>query len=153
MRAALLDTSEGSRFLFRGTFPDCPNSEGHLYIIMSTPSAAEAMDKLQLSDEDTEDLWTSPSKRQKKPRSTKDGTDSGDIPESSHPRNDETLYDREEAREVALRNELESVRNINQVIEGVVGSLEHAKGNMEVNAFFYSLVPQLAEFTYAKWPS
>lgn len=99
---------------------------------MAVQSAADEMDKLQLSDEDTEDLWTSPSKRQKKPRSVNDDVDPGDMPESSHPRNGETLYDQEEAREVALRNELESVRNINQVIEGVVESLERAKGNMEV---------------------
>lgn len=38
----------------------------------------------------------------------------------------------EDDRETALRAELKSVRDINAVIEGVVESLERAKGNMEV---------------------
>lgn len=105
---------------------------------MATPNAVDEMDRLQLTDEDTEDLWASPSKRQKKPNPAKDNTESGNMPESSHPRNGDTLYDREEAKEVALRNELESVRNINQVIEGVVESLERAKGNMEVLRSLFS---------------
>jgi hypothetical protein len=37
-----------------------------------------------------------------------------------------------ESREAALRKELESVRQINNVIEDVVTSLEKAKGNMDV---------------------
>ena len=37
-----------------------------------------------------------------------------------------------ESREAALRKELESVRQINKVIEDVVTSLEKAKGNMDV---------------------
>lgn len=40
--------------------------------------------------------------------------------------------DAEEAREAALQQELENVRKINTVIEGVVESLEKAKGNMDV---------------------
>jgi len=39
----------------------------------------------------------------------------------------------EQARDSALQKELESVRSINSVIEGVVSSLEEAKGNMDVN--------------------
>ena len=38
----------------------------------------------------------------------------------------------EQARDAALQKELESVRSINSVIEGVVSSLEAAKGNMDV---------------------
>ncbi|KAK2765640.1 hypothetical protein FQN54_008495 [Arachnomyces sp. PD_36] len=98
---------------------------------MATESEVVKMDKLQLSDEDTEDLWISPSQRRPKSRSGKDSTDSEKMPESSLPRNDDTLYDQEEARDIALRRELESVRNINQVIESVVDSLARAKGNME----------------------
>jgi hypothetical protein len=98
---------------------------------MATPSALDEMDKLQLSDEDTEDLWTSPSKRKAKSQKAKEKASTA-VLESSHAHNSDTLYDREEAKEVALRNELESVRNINEVIEGVVDSLERAKGNMEV---------------------
>jgi hypothetical protein len=41
-------------------------------------------------------------------------------------------FDAEEVREAALRKELEGVRDINQVIEGVIGTLERAKGNMGV---------------------
>jgi hypothetical protein len=37
-----------------------------------------------------------------------------------------------ESREDTLRKELESVRQINKVIEDVVTSLEKAKGNMDV---------------------
>lgn len=38
-------------------------------------------------------------------------------------------------REAALRHELIGIRNINQVIEGISGSSERAKGNMEVFPF------------------
>lgn len=44
-------------------------------------------------------------------------------------------FDAEEVREAALRRELEGVRNINQVIEGVIGTLERAKGNMGVSTW------------------
>lgn len=40
-----------------------------------------------------------------------------------------------ESREAALRKELDSVRQINKVIEDVVQSLEKAKGNMDVCYF------------------
>lgn len=45
-------------------------------------------------------------------------------------------FDADEVREAALRRELEGVRNINEVIEGVIGTLERAKGNMGVSFFF-----------------
>jgi hypothetical protein len=48
------------------------------------------------------------------------------------PTNQNAPFDAEEAREAALRKELEGVRNINEVIEGVIGTLERAKGNMGV---------------------
>lgn len=44
-------------------------------------------------------------------------------------------HDRQEsqdARDAALRKELESVKAVNKVIEGVIASLEKAKGNMNV---------------------
>jgi hypothetical protein len=41
-------------------------------------------------------------------------------------------FDTDEVREAALRKELEGVRKINEVIEGVIGTLERAKGNMGV---------------------
>ncbi|KKY34611.1 putative dash complex subunit duo1 [Diaporthe ampelina] len=39
-------------------------------------------------------------------------------------------FDADEVRETQLRRELEGVRNINEVIEGVIGTLERAKGHM-----------------------
>ncbi|KAJ5808211.1 hypothetical protein N7474_009480 [Penicillium riverlandense] len=95
---------------------------------MASRSAAEEMEHLQLSDEDTEELWNSPSKRgAHNPRSSDEK-----IPpaQPSHDAGD-TLFDREEAREAALRNELQSVRHINEVLEGLLTSLDRAKGNME----------------------
>ncbi|KAK4190781.1 DASH complex subunit Duo1-domain-containing protein [Podospora australis] len=44
--------------------------------------------------------------------------------------NSSSRFDTDEAREGALQRELEGVRNINAVIEGVIGTLERAKGNM-----------------------
>lgn len=45
-------------------------------------------------------------------------------------------FDAEEVREATLRRELEGVRNINEVIEGVIGTLERAKGNMGVRLLY-----------------
>ncbi|KAL4928409.1 DASH complex subunit Duo1-domain-containing protein [Aspergillus undulatus] len=94
-------------------------------------STAEEMDRLQLSDEDTEDLWDSPSKRGKKKLSHPQIKQESSSPPTQSDRDEETLFDRQEAREVALRNELQTVRNVNNVIESLLGSLDRAKGNME----------------------
>jgi hypothetical protein len=51
---------------------------------------------------------------------------------SKTPTNQNSRFDVEESREAALRKELEGVRKINEVIEGVIGTLERAKGNMGV---------------------
>lgn len=57
-------------------------------------------------------LWDSPVKAsQDKPRST---------------------YEQQEAREQELRRELESVRRVNEAIEGVIESLGKAKDNIKV---------------------
>jgi hypothetical protein len=70
---------------------------------------------------DHEDLFASPSKEakavQEPPRT---------------PANQNTPFDAEEAREAALRKELEGVRSINESIEGLLETLERAKGNMGV---------------------
>lgn len=85
---------------------------------MATPDIA----KLDLSDSEDSVLSASPSKAQKyKPRAQ-------DPP----PRNGESKYDAEQTREENLQRELEGVRSINEVIEGVISSLECAKGNMDV---------------------
>ncbi|RYO74257.1 hypothetical protein DL766_002224 [Monosporascus sp. MC13-8B] len=71
-------------------------------------------------DSDNEDLFASPSKKSaKEPEGPK-------TPPSQNSRYD----DSGDAREAALRRELEGVRNINELIEGVIGTLERAKGNM-----------------------
>jgi hypothetical protein len=68
------------------------------------------------------------------------GHDDDDAPQHEPPKtpsNQNSRFDAEdahEAREVALRRELEGVRNINEVIEGVLGTLERAKGNMGVSS-------------------
>jgi flagellar motility protein MotE (MotC chaperone) len=102
---------------------------------MAVRSTAEEMERLQLEDEDTEDLWNSPSKRGAhksfKPRPSNDMP--SPEPRQSHDGAD-TLFDRQEAREAALKHELHAVRNINEVIEGLLNSIDKAKGNMEVRS-------------------
>jgi len=95
---------------------------------MSTPDIG----KLDLSDSDNEDLFASPSRTSK--TTQKLPTKQADS-NAQAPRNAESKYDTEQAREATLQRELESVRSINEVIEGVVSSLETAKGNMDVRRF------------------
>ncbi|KAJ5748994.1 uncharacterized protein N7511_010690 [Penicillium nucicola] len=99
---------------------------------MAFRSTAEEMERLQLSDDDTEDLWNSPSKRgaQKKYDAQTPEKKSTPEPRASHDGGD-PLFDYKEAREAALQTELQGVRNINEVIEGLLSSLDSAKGNME----------------------
>ncbi|ROW13505.1 hypothetical protein VPNG_04438 [Cytospora leucostoma] len=54
------------------------------------------------------------------------------TPKTPTPSNqkDKEPFDAEEVRDAQLRRELEGVRNVNEVIEGVIGTLERAKGNM-----------------------
>ncbi|KAK1776747.1 DASH complex subunit Duo1-domain-containing protein [Copromyces sp. CBS 386.78] len=53
-----------------------------------------------------------------------------------------------ESREAALQRELEGVRKINQVIQGVIGTLERAKGNMgTVNRTIHSASTLLTTWT------
>jgi hypothetical protein len=100
---------------------------------MAVRSTAEEMERLQLSDEDTEDLWNSPSKRGSHKRVQPRLSDEMPAPEprQAHEGGD-TLFDRQEAREAALQHELHAVRNINEVIEGLLNSIDKARGNMEV---------------------
>lgn len=53
-------------------------------------------------------------------------------------------FDAEEVRAAALARELEGVRNINEVIEGVISTLERAKGNMGVGIHLFILLRQIA---------
>ena len=80
-------------------------------------------------DSDHDDSFTSPSN----PKSSK--AQPSDRPKT--PSNQHTRYeDPEDAREAALQRELEGVRNMNELIEGVVGTLERAKGNMQVQQHY-----------------
>ncbi|KOS44300.1 hypothetical protein ACN38_g4759 [Penicillium nordicum] len=99
---------------------------------MAFRTTAEEMERLQLSDDDTEDLWNSPSKRMAQKKINPRTSDEKATPEprASHDGED-PLFDQQEAREAALQTELQGVRNINEVIEGLLGSLDSAKGNME----------------------
>lgn len=109
---------------------------------MSTPD----MERLELSDSDNEDLFASPSKASKPSQKTAPkAVEGGNAPPQ---RNGESKYDAEAAREASLRRELESVRSINAVIEGVVSSLECAKGNMDVSHLYrlcFRLLKNLAD--------
>ncbi|KAM5435248.1 hypothetical protein MferCBS31731_006390 [Microsporum ferrugineum] len=81
---------------------------------MATP--IPEMDDLQLQEK--EEPWNSRAE-----------LGSGRPKESYQHNNDAAQA--EDDREAALRSELKSVRDINAVIQGVVESLERAKGNME----------------------
>ena len=90
---------------------------------------------LDLSDSEADDLFASPSKKGDSltPQAKEEVTGSSTEVDAHKVRNSESRYDTEEAHEAYLRKELESVRSINQVMEGVVESLERAKGNMEAS--------------------
>jgi hypothetical protein len=86
------------------------------------------MDALNLSDSDSDATFDTPAVKKNKKKAQEDasaGATAGKTRKESH-------YTTEEAREAALRKELENVQNVNRVIEGVVESLEKAKSNMDV---------------------
>ncbi|KAF2021527.1 hypothetical protein BU24DRAFT_417166 [Aaosphaeria arxii CBS 175.79] len=83
------------------------------------------MDDLNLSDSDSDHIFDTPAARKNKSGSR------GDVGGAAQSRGKESHYTSEEAREAALRRELETVRNVNRVIDEVVGSLQKAKDNMD----------------------
>lgn len=93
-------------------------------------------DAMALSDSDSDALLDTPaasSTKTKTHNDDNDDVDDGDVvARAGKARTKESHYSTEEAREAALRAELESVRNVNKVIEGVVESLQKAKSNMHV---------------------
>ncbi|PQE25894.1 dash complex subunit duo1 protein [Rutstroemia sp. NJR-2017a BBW] len=93
---------------------------------MATPDIGRL--GLSDSDSDNEALFASPSKPSKSTQRTATKSTDGGPPVQ---RSGESKYDAEAARDAALRRELEGVRNLNEVIEGVVGSLDVARGNMD----------------------
>ncbi|PVH94817.1 hypothetical protein DM02DRAFT_481445, partial [Periconia macrospinosa] len=84
---------------------------------------------LDYSDSNSDALPETPAARKSKQKGTAAAAGAGE--DAAKPRTKESHYSTEEAREAALRRELESVRNVNKVIEGVVESLEKAKNNMD----------------------
>lgn len=86
-------------------------------------------------DMDPDDLFASPLQTEKNPAQVISSASSSRNNNSHNLRDPpiDSTVDREEAREAALRQELAGIRSINEVIEGVVESLERAKGNMEVS--------------------
>lgn len=82
---------------------------------------------------DPSELFSSPIKpsdlpsRSKTPMTPKTPTQGPTSSKEKQP------FDAEEVRAAALARELEGVRNINEVIEGVISTLERAKGNMGVS--------------------
>lgn len=91
------------------------------------------MDDLNLSDSDTDALFDTPAARKNKQRAQDAGAEAGEGAAAGKARAKESHYTTEEAREAALRRELQSVRNVNKAIEGVVESLQKAKDNMGVS--------------------
>jgi hypothetical protein len=89
------------------------------------------MDDLSLSDSDSDALFDTPAARKGKKTAQGAAADTGDAA-AGKTRAKESHYTAEEAREAALRRELESVRSVNKVIEGVVENLQKARNNMDV---------------------
>lgn len=89
---------------------------------------------LDLSDSDTDAdaLFDTPAAR--KTNKTKGTESDAEGAAGARPRAKESHYTAEEAREETLRRELESIRNVNKVIEGVIESLQKAKENMAVGS-------------------
>jgi hypothetical protein len=87
---------------------------------------------LDLSDSDEDALFDTPAAHKTKKKTKDVDSDAGDGAADGKTRSKESHYTTEEAREAALRRELESIRNVNKVIEGVVASLQKAKDNMAV---------------------
>jgi hypothetical protein len=92
------------------------------------------MDALSLSDSDSDALFDTPAARKNKKHAPQANTDAGEGAAAGKARAKESHYTTEEAREAALRRELESIRNVNKVIEGVVESLQKAKDNMDASS-------------------
>ncbi|KAF2852275.1 hypothetical protein T440DRAFT_477743 [Plenodomus tracheiphilus IPT5] len=89
------------------------------------------MGALDLSDSDSDALFDTPAARKNNKKHAQDAeAGAGEAAAGAKTRSKESHYTTEEAREVALRRELESIRNVNKVIEGVVESLQKAKDNM-----------------------
>ena len=86
---------------------------------MPKPTEAPDIARLRLQD-DEEDIFASPQNH----------TSNADDPSANKVARSENRHDAQEARDARLQAELERVREVNKVIEGVTASLEKAKANM-----------------------
>ena len=110
---------------------------------MDNPS----IDDLTLSDTGPDVIFDSPGTRKKKSKDANANTTplEGSAPSKLRPV--ESRYSTEEARNAALQKELDSIRNVNKVIEDVVESLQKAKNNMDVRD--YTLIALLLLSSFA----
>jgi hypothetical protein len=78
----------------------------------------------------TEDVWASPSRKKTPPADAPadEAANEPKTPPGGPQRSQTPTYD----HEAVLRKELEGVRSVNEAIEGVIGTLERAQGNMNV---------------------
>lgn len=98
---------------------------------MSKPYDDLDLERLDLSDPD-DHLFDPPVHVKKGKLQTGSDEKEEDAGQQGKTRPTESRYVAEETRETHLRQELDNIRKINTVIEGVVESLEKAKTNMEV---------------------
>jgi hypothetical protein len=83
-------------------------------------------------DDIDDDLWRSPSEKDIQSKASKrEPLDSGSGGSQVH--TGKSKYEDGESKELALRNELENVRKVNDAIEGLIQSLDKAKSSMRVS--------------------
>jgi hypothetical protein len=85
------------------------------------------------TDDLNDDLWRSSSGKDIQSKESKrEQLSSGGGGSQLH--TGKSKYKDEETKELALRNELENVRKVNDAIEGVIESLDKAKSSMRVSS-------------------
>jgi len=92
-------------------------------------SAARDLGALHLDDSDPDNLFDSPEAVSRQQASRK--APNGSVSDQTPSRAQSSRYSNEEAREATLRKELENVRNVNTVVENLIGSLERSRDNMD----------------------
>ncbi|RMY14708.1 hypothetical protein D0867_07063 [Hortaea werneckii] len=108
------------------TTPTLPNVAGQaIQAAMSKATDSLGMAGLNLED-DTEDLFASPSTSG---ANTQKHTPTSNA-SSAHKQSQQRTRSQSETRDARLHAELERVREVNRVIEGVTSSLEKARANM-----------------------
>lgn len=76
-------------------------------------------DELDIDD----DLWGSPSKSKRVLQASQ---------KNAQPRNTDTTHEKQDVREEGLRRELQTVRKVNEAIEGAIENLAKARNSMKV---------------------